>query len=316
MISCRKPLGVARPALRLLSVVAVVAAWPAADAVAAGPSNDDFNHAEPIRPSTTFRGTTVGATTERGEPRPYRRARTVWYRFRSERKVTVALAICPPNRGLPYLTAVSVYTGRSLRSLRPVDFRRASWLSDEYMGPICSRRVAFTAKPRRSYRIAVAGDTSYPCPLNTECSGWHRRTGRGGPFGLRVRVIDAPPNDDFAGAASITVGETVRGTTYNATLELGEPIDEWGSYCTVWYQLRVSVPTEVEWFGADQVSVYTGRKLNRLTLVEEYYPLETKPGVTYHIQVSSPCLPTSRDEARMRRLGRFELSLRVYNQSE
>jgi hypothetical protein len=128
-------------------------------------------------------------------------------------------------------------------------------------------------------------------------------------------VIDAPVNDDFADAAPITVGESVRGTTYDATLELGEPID-W--YCTVWYRLRVSVPTEVELVLDDggYVDVFTGRKVSRLKLVRDDYPLEAKPGVTYHIQVTSPCLPTSRDEARMRSLGRFELSLRVYNENE
>ena len=248
---------------------------------------------------------------QRGEPRPYTRARTVWYRFRSRRKLTVALGICRYYRNL--WADVSVYSGRSLRSLRPVDFRRGIWLNRD----MCSRRVAFTARPGRTYRVAVAAHRDVRPRYRDDLSEDPRnptRVRRGGPFGLRVRAIDAPPNDDFADAAPITVGGSVRGTTYDATLELGEPRD-W-QYCTVWYRLRVSVPTEVRLilehaYGPD---VYTGRKVNRLKLVVDDFPLEAKPGITYRIQVSSCVLSSFWTEPRRRREARFKLSLRVYKE--
>jgi hypothetical protein len=304
--SRRETVRTARLGLRLLAVLALVAAWPAADALGAAPPNDDFDQAQPIRPGTTFRGTTVGATTQRGEPRPYPRARTVWYRFRPRRKLTVALAICPYS----YLWAdVSVYSGRSLRSLQPIDFRRGrAWHWDK----VCVRRVAFTARPGRTYRIAVAAhgftpqDSRHPIREENAILDDPTDPGRtryGEPFGLRVRAIDAPANDDFADAAPIAVGESVRGTTYDATLELGEPTYE---CCTVWYRLRASVPTEIELTvdGATEPDVYTGRKVNRLKLVRDDYPLEAKPGVTYRIQVSLDSAHHLKREAQRRRYAR------------
>ena len=303
MISCRNPLGIAQPALRLLLLVAVVAAWPAADAVAAAPPNDDFNQAQPIRPGATFQGTTVGATMQRREPRPYSRARTVWYRLRSRRKVTVALAIC---RLTDYLWAdVSIYSGRSLRSLRPVDFRRGEWLG-VYSGK-CSRRVTFTARPGRTYRIAVAGHSSPYRDFIFEDSTQPGRARRGGPFGLRVRAIDAPPNDDFADAAPIAVGDSVRGHTHNATLELGEP-KPWPN--TVWYHLRVSRPTIVELTaegsGAPELWVYTGPKVSRLRQPDTLggdassEVIDAQPGIIYRIQIACDNTFLSKSETMFR----------------
>ena len=117
---------------------------------------------------------------------------------------------------------LAVYTGRSLGRLRKVEFNNNG----------CGKRsrVTFTARPGRTYRIAVAGFAA------------------GGAFRRSASRIRVPPNDDFADAPAMTLGEAFSGSTRNATRELGEPRHEFNGSRTVWFRLTVTAPTAVEVF--------------------------------------------------------------------
>lgn len=264
----------------LLAGSLTAALLAAAPSAVAAPPNDDFRDATPIRVGQTIRGTTAGATHERGEPQhgPGTDA-AVWYRLRSARRVTVLLNTCRSD-GDP---VIAVYAGRRVNSLRVIDF------NDDGCSGLGSR-VSFTALAGRTYRIAVA-------EYNEDDSG---------RFYLGAQAIVAPRNDDFADARSLGLGSTTAGTARNATLELREPFNEPHS---VWFKLRVSTPTRVALNACNgsepYIAVYTGRSVSRLRAVpgaQGYCRLTFRAtsGVTYRIQISD-------DGAG----GRFRLSARV-----
>ena len=248
-----------------IAIAAGVFALSAAAANAA-PANDDLADAQPLRVGQTVLGTTAGATGERGEPihGPGTR-QSVWYRLRTNRRVTVLLNTCRAEGD----TVIAVYTGTRVRGLKLIDFNDDGC---RFLGS----RVSFTARPGRPYRIAVA-------PYDP---------GDEGRFRVQARAIDSPPNDDFADAQTLALGSSVSGTTRNASLELGEPIN----YAhTVWFKLQVPATTRVvlrSCSAPDQfVAVYLGRRVNRLRAVESRdceLEIDAEPGVTYRIQVSHP----------------------------
>ena len=166
------------PAVVLAVLTSLVLLGTASTAVAV-PRNDDFAHARAVRAGTTVKGNVNGATRQRGEPRHANSLamRSVWYRFRAKRKVTLALGTCRTT----FDSVIAVYTGRSLRTLREVEF------NNNGCGGGGGSRVTFTAKPGRTYRIAVAGFTA------------------SGRFRLAVSSVPVPPNDDFADAARLDV---------------------------------------------------------------------------------------------------------------
>ena len=269
-----------RASLLAAAVIPVVLLGAAAPSAVAVPPNDDFADAIPLHLGRTIKGTTFGATREEGEPQHpgYDQSeRSVWYRFRSPRRVTVLLSIVNAA-GQPTL---AVYTGRSVRSLRLIDHN-------------ADGRVAFTARAGQTYRIAVADED------DPGLRQW---------FYLRAKAIGTPPNDDFAYAKWLALGSTTTGTTRNATLELGEPQLVGGG--SVWYKLRVvrrarvtltACPSREEEIGPD-LSVYTGRRVNRLTEVANDAWCEVSftaaAGAVYRIQVFGSGSP-----------GRFKLAAR------
>jgi hypothetical protein len=244
----------------------------------AAPRNDDFGNALPIRVGETVRGTTFGATVQRGEPRhgPAEGA-SVWYRLRSRRKVSVLLNTCRAAED----PVIAVYTGRALRSLRVIDF------NDDGCEGLGSR-VSFTARRGRTYWIAVAEYRSYG----------------GGRFRLGAKAIDTPRNDDFVDAIPMGLGSSIAATTRNATLELYESNN--GSR-SVWFKLRGSAATGVRLRACGvQLAVYTGRRLGGLSAVSTAGAGCTKTfaaraDVTYRIRAAT----SSTDAAR------FTLSARA-----
>lgn len=251
----------------------------ASEAVAVAPPNDDFGHATPIRVGSTVKGTIDGATKQPAEPQHARSRAThsVWYRFRARRNVTVGLNTCRSS----FNTVVAVYRGRSLQSLRTVDF-------NDNGGCLDGSRVAFTAWRGRSYRIAVAG------------------IGVRGRFRLKVAAIATPPNDDFINAVPIRLGSTVSGTTDKATLELGEPPHLLDAH-TVWFRFRVREATEVRLDACNGIPpdllVYRGARVSRLTRANEFggcvVRFAARPAVTYHV-VAGGHLTTGRFRLRAR----------------
>jgi hypothetical protein len=246
---------------------ACVALLGAASSAAAAPPNDAFSKAATIRVGTSVKGTINGASKQRGEPQHANSLATksVWYRFHAKRKVALGLDTCNSD----VATVLAVYSGRSLRSLRPVEFN-----NDAGCGG--GSAVTFTARRGQTYRIAVAGFSA------------------SGPFQLRVRAINVPPNDDFADAAPITLGTPINGTTRDATRELDEPRHSTSAHRTVWFRLRVAAPTTVELstcsLGYPSITVYTGPRVSNLTRVEGGdcdVQFAAQPGVTYRIVVES-----------------------------
>ena len=226
----------------LTSVGLLAGASPAA----AAPRNDDFAHARTLRVGTTVKGNVNGATRQRGERRhaDSLASRSVWYRFRAKRKVTLSISTCRST----FDSVIAVYSGRSLRGLREVDFNNDG----------CGRRaggsrVIFTARRGRTYRIAVIGFTPR------------------GKFRLNVASVPVPSNDDFADAAPLQLDSVVAGTTRDATRELREPRHNFMNAHTVWFRLRVDSASVVRLDSCGRsepgIAVYTGGRVNRLTPV-------------------------------------------------
>ena len=210
----------------LMSVVGVALAAMAlagsAASASAAPRNDDFADAVALRLGAEVKGTVKGATKQWGEPRHAESlaTRSVWYRFRAMRRVTVLLGTCKSD----FDTVVAVYSGRRLSGLREVDF------NNDGCGRVgAGSRVSFTARPGITYRIAVVGFSPR------------------GRFTLSATKVNAPPNDDFVNAAPIALGSTLAGTTGNATRELHEPRHNGKTAdLTVWFRLTVATAGPVE----------------------------------------------------------------------
>jgi hypothetical protein len=257
----------------------------------AAPRNDDFRNALRLTAGQPVNGTINGATKQRSEPRHGRSLakHSVWYRIGTSRRVAIALSTCNSN----FDSVVAVYSGRRLGALREVEFNNDGGCGNG------GSRVTFTARPGRVYRIAVAGFTAR------------------GRFRMTVRSLNTPPNDDFVDAVPIRLGETIGGTTRNATRELDEPRHAGLSAdLTVWFRLNVASPRTVQVdtcrnFAFDTVlAVYTGRTVSRLRDVTSdddscglgsSVEFNAQAGVTYRIAVA---------EYGANRSGSFSLSAR------
>ena len=227
----------------LASVVPAVLLLSVASPASAAPGNDNFARAATLRVGASAKGTISGATKQRGEPRHANSiaSHTVWYRLRSKSKTAVALDTCTSS----FDTVLAVYTGRALRSLKPVEFNIGG----------CGRgsRVTFTARPGATYRIAVAGFVN---------------TGR---FTIKAKRVDVPPNDDFVDAVPLQLDTPIVATTRDATRELGEPRHAAGAAHTVWFRLTAQAAGTIELDACNgyrpSLTIYTGRRVDALTRV-------------------------------------------------
>jgi hypothetical protein len=233
-------------------------------------ANDDFAHARTLRVGATLKGSIKGATKQRGEPRHGGSLAThsVWYRFRAKRKLALGLSTCSAN----FDSVLAVYSGRSLRSLRAVEFN-----NDGCGSSGGGSRVTFTARRGRTYRIAVAGFAAK------------------GKFRLEATRVATPPNDDFVDAVPIRLGESIPGTTRNATRERGEPRHNFNGPHTVWFRFSVAAAGEARLetcsaagYGPG-IAMYTGGRVDRLTQVAATdscrAQFAAQPGVSYRVVV-------------------------------
>ena len=261
--------GPPRTNLVLAVVVVLISAalLASATSASAAPRNDDFGDAPALRVGKDVKGNVNGASKQRGEPRhaDSLATRSVWYRLRSNRQVTVLLGTCSSN----FDTVVAVYSGRRLAGLREVDFN----------GDGCGRtgggsRVSFTARRGVTYRIAVVGFAA------------------SGRFTLTVDRIFTPPNDDFVDAVGLTPGTSLSASTRGATRELREPAHQDNTPHTIWFKLRVTTQTDIHLRACNSsypsLRVYTGSSvsgLTRVTSVEGGCDLTftATPGTTYRI---------------------------------
>jgi hypothetical protein len=252
----------------ILGMAVVAAALATAAPAGAAPPNDDFADALPLRVGQTVVGTTVGATAQRGEPvHGPGTSNSVWYRLRSDRKVSVLLNTCRAAGD----SVIAIYTGRRVRSLTLIEF------NDDGCSNLGSR-VSFTARPGRTYRIAIA-------PFDED---------EGGRFRLVASALNTPPNDDFVDAQQLALGSPIAGTSRRATLELREPT--LGPH-SVWFRLRVGQAGRITLRACfpglrdpdTALAVYTGRRVARLRRVNWdscSVSFAARAGVTYRIQVS------------------------------
>jgi hypothetical protein len=216
--------------------------------------------------NTHVNGSINGATNQRGEPRhaDSLAKRSVWYRFRSARKVTVLLGTCRSD----FDSVIAVYSGRGLASLREVDFN-----NDGCHSTGAGSRVSFTARAGKTYRIAVVGFSPR------------------GRFTLTVDRIFTPPNDDFADAVALTLGSQLSASTRGATRELREPAHSSNRPHTVWFKLTVATQTEVNVRACNgsypDLKAYTGSSVSQLTSVGTSggcsIGFTAIPGTTYRI---------------------------------
>lgn len=247
-------------ALLLGTLLATLAV--SAPAAMAAPANDNFARATTLRVGKTLNGNINGATKQSGEPRHAGSLanHTVWYRIRVRSKMAVLVSTCTAS----FDTVLAVYTGRSVRNLREVEFNNN--------GCGDGSRVTFTARRGKTYRIAVAGFVDR------------------GTFRISAKRISVPPNDDFADGVRVAVGEGITGTTRNGTRELHEPGP--GAH-TVWHRVRVDTAGNVALdacsAGYASITVYTGSSVGGLTQVTGgscSLILAAQPGVTYHLQLA------------------------------
>jgi len=152
--------------------------------------------------------------------------------------------------GASFDSVLAAYTGRSLRSLKLVNYNNNGCGVAGGTGS----RLAFTAGRGQTYWIAVAGFAPR------------------GVFRLRAARLAAPRNDNFAEAVPIRLGQTIVGTTRDATRELGEPAHGAEGVNTVWFRVTVATAQVVKFeacSGDDppRVAVYTGSRVNRLVRV-------------------------------------------------
>jgi hypothetical protein len=237
-----------RTLIVLVAVLASIASlqFALAASASAAPRNDDFADAVSLRLGKDVKGNINAATAQRGEPRHASSLanRSVWYRFRSKRKVSVLLGTCNAS----FDSVIAVYTGRRLSGLREVDF------NNDGCGRGGGSRVSFTARAGVTYRIAVVGFSA------------------SGGFTLTVDRIFTPPNDDFVDSVRINPGEQLSASTRGATRELREPGHSDNAPHTIWFKTTVPAAGEVTLRACNgsspALTVYTGSSVRSLTRVQ------------------------------------------------
>jgi hypothetical protein len=235
--------------------------------VALSPGNDAFANATPIDIGAgTTSGTTLGATTEPGEPATCVStcsggpAHTVWYLWGdSAAGATVTFDTCANPT---FDTMLAVYS-----SVDPPSFGHLTRAADSNDAAGCGTgkqsRVSFTNTGSTVYYIQVDGVGAAT-----------------GTFTLTRTIVE--PNDSFAHATAVTQSSgSVRGANTYSTTQSGEPAT-CASTCsngpnhTVWYTWTAPKKGTARFDtcssggGFDtMLAVYTGSSLGSLTRVED-----------------------------------------------
>ncbi|HEX5418250.1 MAG TPA: Calx-beta domain-containing protein [Chloroflexota bacterium] len=218
------------------------------------PPNDDFVDAQTLTGSTgTTDGTTVGATREDQEPAHAGSATdtSVWYRWTAPAAAAFSFTV-QPEKGSE--AVIAVYTGSSPGNLVTVGSNNKGALQ-------------FSATPAVEYRIAVA----------VPCVGVAFNCSPAGTFSLQWTQADAPANDMFSAAQSISGGTgSIVANLDGATKEVGEP-DHGGraGAASVWYAWTAPADGVVTFTTLDPanvaewtlLAVYTGPAVDQLTAV-------------------------------------------------
>jgi hypothetical protein len=230
-----------RLALRWIACVCLAAAAFAEGgrATAAPPVNDSFGQPQVLRAADgSFRGATIGATKELGEPAHAGNAggASVWFVWTPA--VTSQIVFTTENSSFD--TLLAVYTGDSLTGLAGVA------AVDDATG-VMTGQVSFPAVAGTTYRIAL--------------DGFGGKTGR-----YEIGWRRAPANDNFADAISL-IGESgsVPAPSTGASAEPGE-LPPFAA--SVWFRWVAPVTRRMVFFvTSGSVAVYTGTDVASLVSV-------------------------------------------------
>ena len=172
----------------------------------AKPANDDFASAQPVTSTDTvvtgdIRGATREAVPAPGEPGhetfPQTTDGSVWYRWTSTVTGRLRFDACGPD-GVTEETSLDV----------------AAYTSTAPATPAFSNLV-LSARALCVISIRVTSGTTYWLAVQGNFGS--------GPFAARLRAAVTQANDDFAGATTISPGQSIGGNTTTATYEMGEP---------------------------------------------------------------------------------------------
>jgi hypothetical protein len=214
------------------------------------PSNDSFTSAQSLSGiAGQWRGNSIGATREPGEPDPagVPGGSSVWFLWTAARTETVTF----DTRGSDFDTVLAIYLGSDLISATPV-------ASNDNDGTNIASRVSFTAAVGESYRVVVDG-----------------KSGAQGHFTLSWLTASATAaNDHFTNAEPLSgFSGSVTGITLLASRETGEPNHAGvAGGRSIWYRwtapasVRMSFTTEGSNFDT-LLAVYRGSAVSALTIV-------------------------------------------------
>ncbi len=207
----------------------------------------------------TITGDTTNATAQLGEIgiSPFATGKSHWFRINTDRPYRFTAN----TAGSQFDTTLAVYRGANLSELALLagnDDRSQSDLSS----------AVEVTLGHGTFYVAIDG------ARNNSGSGNYTFNYSFTPTGIPLAI--APPNDNFANAAALAVGDVVFLNSPVATLENGEPA---GAARTAWYRFtapatqRYTVRTVNAAFDSI-IHVYTGTAVNALTLVESLDDLD------------------------------------------
>lgn len=268
------------------------------------PLNDDFENALPLsgmRISTS--GSNMLASKQSGEPdHADPGGASVWWRWTAPFSGTVEV----DTEGSDFDTTLAAYSGTAL-----VNLTQLAENDDINPGEAWRSRISFEAESGETYFFAVdgyRGDAG-----KTELTGWSGD----GRVELNLRPTDAPPNDNFTDAATVSdLGGTRTGSSLNGTRESGEPEHHayYDNAASIWYSWTAPASRNFRFTldgtnGASALAVYTGSSVDALAPVAsdaqeghgEYLSFLLKPaavefaateGTTYRIAIASDATQT------------------------
>ncbi len=224
------------------------------------PANDSFGTAEPVAGSSgEVFGSNQFATKEPGEPAHAGNAggASVWYSWTAPSDGEFTFSACLSG----FDTLLAVYTGGAVGSLVEVVS------DDNACGPQSS--VTFIATSGTTYAVAVDGRDS----ATSAERGF-----------VNLKWLAVPPNDDFAGAQTISgLSGTVTGTNVGASKEPGEP-EHAGDVggVSIWYDWTApaNAAFTFDTCGSDfdtLLAVYTGAAVDALTTIASNNDLPCGP---------------------------------------
>lgn len=183
----------------------------ACNALAAPPANDNFASRTLLSGTQGICGTTVDATLESGEPTPHNlgNERSIWYGYNANAAGVVTIA---KDRSSDSSQEIAVYRGTSLATLANI-----------------ANTVASNGSSQGDFQV-LSGE-QYKVQLITGLAG------TAGSFCLTIAFAPSPANDLFANRTTLSgAAGTIQGTLTGAGREIGEPVHQWSSESTIWYE--------------------------------------------------------------------------------